>query len=112
MTEEMKRFIEQMAKDEVLQKRLESCKSPEEAFTVAQSVVSEISFDDFHSTMSKLVEFIKKREDNELTDEDLEEVVGGFGFGFDGILEGVMTGLGITAGAAELVVIGILSSAL
>lgn len=86
---------------------MESCKSPNEAFTVAQSVVSEISFDDFHSTMSKLVEFIKPREDNELTDEDLEEVVGGFGF--DGILEGVMTGLGIAAGATEVVMLSALA---
>jgi len=39
MTEEMKSFLEKLAKDEALQKRMEACKSPEEAFDIAKEAV-------------------------------------------------------------------------
>ncbi|GAB6181626.1 hypothetical protein JCM14036_29450 [Desulfotomaculum defluvii] len=77
MTESMKSFIEKLGKDEALQDKLKACKSPEEAFEVAKGVVDGLSFDDFTATMKKINESIAKNQ-GELSDDDLEQVAGGW----------------------------------
>ncbi|WP_347489114.1 Nif11-like leader peptide family RiPP precursor [Desulfoscipio sp. XC116] len=77
MTEAMKSFIEKLGKDEALQNKLKACKSPEEAFEVAKGAVDGLSFDEFTSTMKKLNESITKNK-GELSDDDLEQVAGGW----------------------------------
>lgn len=77
MTESMKSFIEKLGQDEALQNNLKACKSPEEAFDVAKAAVSGLNFDEFVSTMKKLNESITKSK-GELSDDDLEQVAGGW----------------------------------
>jgi len=77
MTEAMKSFIEKLGQDEALQDKLKACKSPEEAFDVAKAAVDGLSFDDFTATMKKLNEFVTKSQ-GELSDDDLEQVAGGW----------------------------------
>ncbi len=77
MTEAMKGFLEKLAKDEALQEKLKACKSPEEAFEVAKGTVDGLSFDDFTATMKKVNEAFTKG-NGELSDDDLEQVAGGW----------------------------------
>lgn len=76
MTDAMKSFLEKLGQDEELQNRLVACKSPEEAFSVAQGAVDGLLLDEFISGMKKLQEVLTKSKD-ELSDEDLSEVSGG-----------------------------------
>ncbi len=78
MTEEMKSFVEKLLKDEDLQKKLQACKSPEEAFGVAKAVVSGLSMEEFTDTMKKINDSAAKTTDGELSEEDLEHVAGGW----------------------------------
>lgn len=81
MTEEMKSFIGMLAKDEGLQKKLQACKSPEEAFEVAKSAVSRLNYEDFTATMKKVNEAVANTKSGELSDDDLEKVAGGWSDG-------------------------------
>ena len=73
MKEEIKLFLQKVASDEALQKKLQGCKSPEEAYEIARSVQEGFTFEEFTETMKKLREQIGE----ELTDEDLAKASGG-----------------------------------
>ena len=75
MKEEIKLFLQKVANDEELQKKIHACKSPEEAYAVASSVQEGFTFEEFVDEMTKLKESI----DQDLTDEDLAKAAGGLG---------------------------------
>lgn len=73
MKEEIKLFLQKVASDEALQKKLKDCKSPEEAYEFASSVQDGFTFEEFTETMKKL----RNEVGEELTDEDLAKASGG-----------------------------------
>lgn len=75
MKEEIKLFLQKVAEDEELQKKLAACKSPEEAYAFASSVQEGFTFEEFVETMTKLHNAMTQ--DVELTDEDLAKAAGG-----------------------------------
>lgn len=83
MSEKMREFIEKLAKDEGLLKKMEGAKSPEEAFAIASEAVNGLDQKDFTETMLKLKEMAEKKQQQgtaELSDEDLDMVAGGLSF--------------------------------
>jgi predicted ribosomally synthesized peptide with nif11-like leader len=76
MKEELKLFLQKVISDEDLQKKMQDCKSPEEAYAVASSVQEGFTFEEFTETMTKVYE-LANQEDIELTDEDLAKAAGG-----------------------------------
>ena len=73
MKEEIKLFLQKVAEDEDLQKKLQGCKSPEEAYEIASAVQEGFTFEEFTETMTKL----RDEMGEELTGEDLAKVSGG-----------------------------------
>jgi predicted ribosomally synthesized peptide with nif11-like leader len=73
--EELKLFVNKVAADEELQKKMMSAKTPEEAYAVASSIQEGFSYDEFVDTMTKLKTVI---DEQEVTDEDLAKAAGGF----------------------------------
>jgi predicted ribosomally synthesized peptide with nif11-like leader len=76
MKEELKLFIQKLAEDKELQDKMQTCKSPEEAYAIASSVQEGFTFEEYTETMTKLYNEIKQG-DQELTDEDLSMAAGG-----------------------------------
>ncbi|MGN0649300.1 MAG: Nif11-like leader peptide family RiPP precursor [Oscillospiraceae bacterium] len=68
-----KEFIEKMASDEALAKKLEGCKSPEEAYEVAK----EAGLTDDIETFKGIMTAVNKQLKGELSDDELENVAGG-----------------------------------
>ncbi|MGN0648811.1 MAG: Nif11-like leader peptide family RiPP precursor [Oscillospiraceae bacterium] len=66
-------FIEKMSKDETLAKKMEGCKSPEEAFEAAKEAGLTDDIDSFKAVMTA----VNKRANGELSDEELENIAGG-----------------------------------
>lgn len=75
MKEEIKLFIQKAAKDEGLQKKLQACKSPEEAYAIASSVQEGFTFEEFAETITKIHDAMGQN--GELSDEDLAKAAGG-----------------------------------
>lgn len=82
MTKRMRSFIEKIGQDVELRKKMEACETIDEAFSIAQSFLGELSFEEFSSGMRELIEYSEKKADKELTDEELGEVSKGL-FYFD-----------------------------
>ena len=72
-----KEFIEKLAKDEVLAKKMESCKSPEEAYEAAKEEGLTDDFEAFKTIMTAENKQIK----GELSDNELDNIAGGCGTG-------------------------------
>ena len=68
-----KEFIEKMSKDEAIAKKMEGCKSPEEAHEVAKEAGLTDDIETFKTVMTTLNKQIK----GELSDSELNEVAGG-----------------------------------
>ncbi|MGN0649299.1 MAG: Nif11-like leader peptide family RiPP precursor [Oscillospiraceae bacterium] len=68
-----KEFIEKKSKDEVVTKKMESCKSPEEAYEVAKEAGLTDDFETFKAVMTA----VNKRIKGELSDDELDYVAGG-----------------------------------
>lgn len=81
ITDTMRSFLERLENEEELQKKLQDCKSPEEAFAVAKDAVSELDKNEFFETMKKINDSVAKNESGELSDSDLEQVAGGLNQG-------------------------------
>ena len=75
MNEKIKEFLQKVAGDEALAAKLEACKSPDEAYALASSVVEGFTKEEFISVMEK----IKAATENgaELSDEDISKMAGG-----------------------------------
>ncbi|MGN0648809.1 MAG: Nif11-like leader peptide family RiPP precursor [Oscillospiraceae bacterium] len=68
-----KEFIEKMSKDEAVAKKMESCKSPEEAYEAAKEAGLTDDIESFKATMTA----INKQLKGELSEEELENISGG-----------------------------------
>ncbi|MGN0648806.1 MAG: Nif11-like leader peptide family RiPP precursor [Oscillospiraceae bacterium] len=68
-----KEFIEKMAGDEVLAKKMEGCKSPEKAYEAAKETGLTDDIESFKAVMTAVNKKIK----GELSDEELSDVAGG-----------------------------------
>ncbi|MGN0648819.1 MAG: Nif11-like leader peptide family RiPP precursor [Oscillospiraceae bacterium] len=66
-------FINKMAEDEALSKKLSECKSPEEAYETAKAAGLTDDFESFKAVMTA----VNKRVNGELSDDELEAVAGG-----------------------------------
>ncbi|MGN0648807.1 MAG: Nif11-like leader peptide family RiPP precursor [Oscillospiraceae bacterium] len=66
-------FIEKMSKDEALAKKLEACKTPEEAYEAAKEAGLTDDIEKFKTIMTAVNKKIK----GELSDEELDNVAGG-----------------------------------
>lgn len=66
-------FIEKMASDEAFAKKLEGCKSPEEAYEVAKEAGLTDDIESFKAVMTAVNTQIK----GELSDDELDNVAGG-----------------------------------
>ena len=69
-----KEFFEKTTKDEALCKKLEACKTPEEAYSIARETGLTDDFETFTSVMTAVNKQIK----GELSDDELENIAGGF----------------------------------
>ncbi len=70
----LKEFIEKLAKDSVLQEKMTSCKSTEEAYALACESTVGFTQEEFRSAMQDIQ---NGAADGELKESDLEEVSGG-----------------------------------
>lgn len=77
MKEELKLFMKKLMSDEELQKKMQACKSPEEAYAIASSVQGGFTFEEFVEAMTKTNSALSQ--DEELSDEDLAMAAGGNG---------------------------------
>ncbi|MGN0649303.1 MAG: Nif11-like leader peptide family RiPP precursor [Oscillospiraceae bacterium] len=68
-----KEFIEKLTTDEVIAKKMESCKSPEEAYEAAK----EAGLTDDIETFKGIMTALNKRIKGELSDDELDNVAGG-----------------------------------
>ncbi|MGN0648821.1 MAG: Nif11-like leader peptide family RiPP precursor [Oscillospiraceae bacterium] len=66
-------FIEKLAKDEALAKKMECCKCPDEAFAVAKEVGLTDDIESFKTVMTA----VNKHINDELSDDELEIIAGG-----------------------------------
>ena len=75
MNEQIKQFLQKVAGDEALAAKLQACKSPDEAYALASSVVEGFTKEEFVSVMEQF----KASAGNgaELSDEDLSKMAGG-----------------------------------
>ena len=68
-----KEFFEKTTKDEALCKKLEACKTPEEAYSIARETGLTDDFETFTSVMTAVNKQIK----GELSDDELDAVAAG-----------------------------------
>ena len=76
MKEEIKLFVLKILNDTELEKNLQACKSPEEAYAFASSVQEGFTYEEFVEAMTKLYE-VANQDEIELSDEDLAKAAGG-----------------------------------
>ena len=88
-------------KDQTLQKKMSSCKSPEEALKVVKAEGFDVGLKDFTESMQKLNRYLKPKS-GELSDTDLESVAGGRGSqqSFENAMTGISTGVAVASAAA------------
>lgn len=77
MTKRMRKFIEMIVEDEDLSKKIDACETIDEAFSVAQSFLCDMSYEEFSSGMKELIGCGEKNADEELSDEELESISAG-----------------------------------
>ncbi|MGN0649296.1 MAG: Nif11-like leader peptide family RiPP precursor [Oscillospiraceae bacterium] len=68
-----KEFIEKMAGDEALSKKMSECKAPEEAYEVAKEAGLTDDIESFKAVMTA----VNKQLKGELSDDELDNVAGG-----------------------------------
>ncbi len=76
MNTALKEFIEKLAKDAALQDEMAKCKSMEEAYAFASKIVQGFTVEELQSAMADIQK--GSASDGELTENDLEDVSGGF----------------------------------
>ncbi len=100
MNENIRKFLEKLAKDEELQAKLAKIRDPEEAYKLAGSVQDGFTKEEFTAEMQKLYEEVTK----DLSEEDLAKLAGGISkteiLGLTVI--GSMSGIGLGIGAASM----------
>ena len=105
MNEKLKKLFEAIEKDDSLVEKFKSCKTAEEAYGIATSVADGYTIDEFKEIMLKIDKAAKAAENPELSDEDLDQVAGGFSTG-DWLIIG-----GGTAAGVGTITAGIIGSA-
>ena len=84
-----KEFFEKTTKDEALCKKLEACKTPEEAYAIAR----ETGLTDELETFTSVMTAVNKQIKGELSDDELDAVAAGSDDGDLGVLIGVSVGV-------------------
>ncbi|MGN0648820.1 MAG: Nif11-like leader peptide family RiPP precursor [Oscillospiraceae bacterium] len=88
-------FIKKMSDDEALAKKMEGCKSPEEAFETAKAAGLTDDFESFKAVMTA----VNKMVNGELSDDELDEVAGGMSKTTEAVI-GIAGGIALSAGTA------------
>lgn len=91
-----KELIEKMNTDETLCKKLEICKTPEEAYAIAK----ESGLTDDLETFTAFMTTVNKQIKGELSDEEMEDITGGNSDGL-AIAEAVVSGVVVIGGTAS-----------
>lgn len=104
MNKNLNKLFEVLKDDMQATERFSDCKSPEEAYQLAQEFAGGYSFEEFKQAMTA-VNRLAKKESGELSEEDLKGVAGGSG-GSDlelglTIASSVIGGVGTIIGAAS-----------
>lgn len=104
MNENLKKLFEEIRKDDALVEKFKQCKTAEEAYAVAKSVVDGYTIEEFKEIMIK-IDNAAKTVNSELSDDDLDQVAGGLSTG-DWLLIG-----GSAAGGVATITAGVIGSA-
>ena len=75
MNENIKAFLKKVTEDQELAGKMNACKTQDEAYAVASSVVSGFTKEEFVSTMEKIEAAVERG--GELSDDDLKNIAGG-----------------------------------
>ncbi len=77
MNENLKRLFEKIKNNKALIEKFKVCKTDEEAYTVATSIADGYTIEEFKEITTKIYNAVKNS-NSELSDEDLNQVAGGF----------------------------------
>ena len=98
MNEKIKELLQKAVQDDQLAAKLEACKTSEEAYAVAVSVVEGVSKEEFVSAMKQLKAAIDAS--TTLTEEDIGKMAGGIDSSEVSVIVGAT--LSATSGAAAI----------
>lgn len=76
MNENLKKLFEEIANNEALAEKFKHCKTAEEAYAVAVTVVDGYTMEEFREILMK-IDSASKNVNAELSDDDLDQVSGG-----------------------------------
>lgn len=77
MNENLKKLFEEIGNNEALAEKIKHCKTAEEAYAVAVTVVDGYTMEEFKEILMKMGS-ASKNVNSELSDDDLDQVSGGF----------------------------------
>lgn len=92
----------EIVKDEAMITQMKEAKTPEDCYAIVKEKIS-ISFEEFKSSMAIANEYLTEKEEGILTDDDLEQIAGGKGGGYDStkeIIDTAISGAGVIVAAS------------
>ena len=91
MDQKVKGLLEKIGVDEEFQGKLIQAKSPEEALQVVQDAGFDFGMDEFKSLMQQVLLYSKQETGQELTDEELAMVAGGWDTSCSNLIIGLIS---------------------